>query len=761
MSGNDLCLLCIHSPPAVGEEALAILETAADVAQESFSSTNAGPALNLGRAAGARLDAISAMVEDIDQSPVPISSPSPAALQFENQLVQVRLGLAGSLFHALRAKHLPTAGHSLRVAMGCSAWGVLLGLPESHRDELEIAGLLHDIGKIGVPDHILLKPGRLTSEELNVVEQHRRIGEQILRGCCASNEVLEIVRYAGSWYDGSRGVRDVTGDAIPFGARMLTLVDAFDSMTTDQVFRRAMSRERAVAELFQYCGTQFDPNLTREFCEYLNADQSKLLEAVSRRWLKDLIPAAVSPMWRMGQVTDDANGGQNLSDDVFQAKLLEHMHDAVIFVDVTRQIILWNHAAERLTGVPASSVEHRAWDPELISLREENGVIVKPETCPTLQGIASGVQTFRRMQIVNRGGQTTAVDIHVIPVVGRNGTMHGATLLMRDASSQISLEQRVQTLHEKASTDPLTKVANRAEFNRFHNQLLTNCVESGRPFSLIMCDIDHFKKINDTYGHQAGDEVLVMFAALLQRHCRAGDLVARYGGEEFVMICADCDNNTATKRAEMIRKELAATAQPALNRHIITSSFGVTELQAGDSVETMLNRADRGLYQAKENGRNAVVQLGSGVKGEMAGDKPPAATGWFSWLTGGGSQKILERTLVSTVPLPIAAEKLKGYVCDQKAEIVSIDPKHVVLKIEAEAALPMRRAQDRAIAFLVELRLEERREGKDGEADGVLRTYIEVTIRPVRERDRRKTDSLQRAQQLLASLKSYLVACEA
>src|SRR4029079_13072300 len=103
------------------------------------------------------------------------------------------------------------------VALSCSAWGATLGLSDGERDQLEVAALLHDIGKIGVPDTILLKPSPLTSDEYQVVERHRQVGADILRSCCASAAVLDIVQYAGAWFDGSREAHEIRGEEIPFG----------------------------------------------------------------------------------------------------------------------------------------------------------------------------------------------------------------------------------------------------------------------------------------------------------------------------------------------------------------------------------------------------------------------------------------------------------------------------------------------------------------------------------------------------------------
>ena len=206
----------------------------------------------------------------------------------ENRLAQVRLGMANSLFTALRCRDAATAAHSLRVALGCSAWGMALKLPAPQLDAIEVAALLHDIGKIGVPDGVLLKPGALLPEERALMDRHVPRGLEILTSCCASADVLEMVRHAGSWYDGSRWKLEQRGNQLPLGARILAIVDAFDSMTTPQVYRPAMSRDRAIQELCDFAGSQFDPELVVKFAELNADDQQQLHQRVGRRWLHDL-----------------------------------------------------------------------------------------------------------------------------------------------------------------------------------------------------------------------------------------------------------------------------------------------------------------------------------------------------------------------------------------------------------------------------------------------------------------------------------------
>lgn len=677
----------------------------------------------------------------------------------QNRLVQVRLGLASSLYLALRSKHTPTANHSLRVALGVSSWAMARNMPPAELDQLEVAALLHDIGKIGVPDQVLTKPGKLTPEEAICMDRQRVHGQEILSGCCASTEILETVRYSPAWFNGRRDGFDKQGPELPLGARMLAIVDAFDAMTTDHVYRRAMARERAMAELYEMAGTQFDPDLVKEFCTLVQGDLVKLTPDVARRWLRNLEPELANAPWRLATNATPTISSAHTGDVdlLFHQKLLESMHDGVIFIDVNLRILFWNRGIERLTGIAASSVLQRRWLPSLVDMHDERDDEIADESCPVVYAIQSGVQTLRRLTIAGRHQKRLSVDVHLVPVISRSGIAHGAAILLHDASSQITLEERVQTLHEKATHDPLTKVANRAEFDRALKQFVETHLELGMPCSLIICDIDHFKRINDNFGHQAGDEALISFAALLRRFTRSGDLVARYGGEEFVLLCADCDNATATQRAEEIRSELANIPQPMLDGKCITASFGVTEVQPGDTPETMLRRSDRALLQAKDTGRNRVIQLGSGILGH---ELPPATSSWLSWFRSAPPDMLVERKLCTAVPLNITVEKLRGFLADHHAQILSIDETLINFQIDGQYVPQGKRgASSRPLSFLVSLQFEQSKV-KTRQNNTIQRTVFNVSVRPRRHRDRRRNDVIERANQLVFSLRSYLMAQE-
>ena len=677
----------------------------------------------------------------------------------EAKLVQARLGMASGLYAALRAKHPQSASHSLRVALACSSWAATLELDDETRDLLEVAALLHDVGKIGVPDKVLLKPGRLAPEEAVLMSRHAALTMDVLASSGAPHELLELVRYSRAWFNGDGRNQDRQGGDLPLASRMLSIVDAFDSMTTDQLYRPARSRERALAELFEFAGRQFDPELVSRFQALFSQDQNLLTDKLARRWLHRLPNEGNAVPWTVVQHerSDDTQPLTGATTALFEKKLVDNMHDGVAFVDSQSTILLWNTGIERLTGVSSAAACGRTLLPNLMDMCNSREQRVANEDCPVAHAIATGVQWLGRVSIMGRQGRHVSVDLHAIPVRSNDGVTFGATVLLHDVSSETSLEEKCQALHAQVAKDPMTQVANRAEFDRMLNNFVAAHQESSLPCSLIMSDLDHFKSINDTHGHQAGDKAIITFASLLKTMCRSGDLVARYGGEEFAILCADCTNAAAARKAEAIRKALSEVKQQNLGNQAITASFGVTELQTGDTPETMLRRADRALLQAKDQGRNQVVQLGDGMMEEKL------KRSWWPFQSLRGSA-LVEATLVTTVPIEVAIQKLRGFIADQSAKIVKTNDNELQLIVTDSHSGSTRRTGDRPVTFLIHLKLMQQRSERtntSGLAAGIyVETRIDVVIRPRRDRDRRREATVEKARRLLGSLKSYLMARE-
>ncbi|HEY2759227.1 MAG TPA: diguanylate cyclase [Pirellulales bacterium] len=717
-----------------------------------------------------QLNRIDSLLEKVDSKAASANSASDVQLAAQNQdpetcenrLAQVRLGMASSLFIALQCRDPATAAHSLRVALGCSAWGLALDLPKEQLDAIEVAALLHDVGKIGVPDCVLLKPAELTEEERAVMNRQLVMGVEILKTCCDSPAVLEIVRYSLTWFDGSRNSLDRRGAELPLGSRMLSIVNAFDAMINAQVYRPALSRDQAVAELCEYASTQFDPKLAFSFAQLQTTDQQKLHHSVARRWLQDLSAESANGLWQnQGGATPHA---RPRLDWLYQQKLLDNMYDGVIFLDTNLQVVLWNRGAERLTGISTSSILHRPFIPSLVTMRDEHSETIPDEKCPVAHSLHTGVQSLRRLIVRGRNNQPMAVDAHMIPVVGSDGLMQGVSLLLHDASGEASLEERCHRLYEQAIRDPLTQLANRAEFDRTHTLFVEAHLERSLPCSLIICDIDHFKQVNDTYGHQAGDEAIRCIARLLKNSCRPGDLVARYGGEEFVVLCADCSNETAALRAEQLRKAFSEFPQPSIGGKSCTASFGVTEIQPGDRAETMLSRADRALLMAKQSGRNRIIQLGGG----MVEEPLEARRSWWFWQRDPVGP-LVNKSLVTTLPLDITIQKLRGFISDHHAQVVNSNPTHIELLLPPAKQRSIRRRSDRPIPLTMEVTFTQEAHSPATETandDPALprkpsQTRLQVIARPARGRDRRRSAALEQARQVIASLRSYLMANEA
>jgi diguanylate cyclase (GGDEF)-like protein len=175
----------------------------------------------------------------------------------------------------------------------------------------------------------------------------------------------------------------------------------------------------------------------------------------------------------------------------------------------------------------------------------------------------------------------------------------------------ITLENaRLYQVVEKLSTiDPLTGLSNRRHLEALAAREIKLSGRSGHPLSLLMLDIDHFKRVNDTYGHETGDKVLVGIADTCRKSLRTTDICARFGGEEFVFLCPDTDSDHALNLAERVRKAVSRVTFTHNDiKFGVTVSLGVSEVsQPGDTLESAIQRADQALYDAKNQGRNRVV----------------------------------------------------------------------------------------------------------------------------------------------------------
>jgi diguanylate cyclase (GGDEF)-like protein len=653
----------------------------------------------------------------------------------------------------LQNRYAEAAPHALNVALICSAWSLSRNLGRDDRYRIEVAALLHDVGMIGIPDGILQKPGYLTADESETVSQGRRLSQEVLRASCMDQQIVEIVA-AVSMAGTKRQMRREDCHIQTLGGRMIAIAEAFDAMTSDRPHRRAVSRAAAIAELQQGVRTQFDPRLLDDFIELIDIDQVTLRWKLARMWLSE------SCVDR--GMLDPSNTGlraTSLSDSLgpwFGDALLANTHDTVVCVDRELNILAWNASAAHLTGIDAGTSQLQRWNPRLLHMWDEDDLPLRETYCPIRRALESGKTCSGRYSIQVGDRNRVPVTIQCIPVADDLGIKRGAAILLRDVSEEASLQERCRALSDGIARDSLTGCANRAAFDSQCDAFVEAFRLSGTLVTMIICDLDHFKSINDTYGHQAGDDVIASLGMLLRASAGPRDLAARYGGEEFVLLCRDCDGHAGTRRAEQLRKELSQLAHQRLRGRRVTGSFGVTEIQPGDTAETFLHRADRALLMAKEGGRNRVVRLTQ----DSDVDRRRTGFGFLrNWLSS-AREIVLEQDLAAPGPLSVCLTKLRGFIDDHNAKMHKIGKDTIEFEIDGSPAA-CRRQNDRPSTFAVVLALTEVRRPSGKSAAGSVQhpAEVRVTVQVLSRdtTDRRRTSRTECAMSILSQLQAYLM----
>lgn len=277
------------------------------------------------------------------------------------------------------------------------------------------------------------------------------------------------------------------------------------------------------------------------------------------------------------------------------AQALDATQDAVMIANAQGEIEFVNHGFEFITGY--SRVEALGQNPAMLKSGEHTEAFY----ARLWAAIQSG-QTFRAV-FINRHkhGHLIHCEETVSPIRDAGGAVTHFVSVIRDQTARAHTEQ---TLREQATRDPLTDLLNRRAGEWQLERAFLAAREGLKPFCLIMADVDHFKAINDTFGHPAGDQVLQRVAGVLRTGVRATDSVVRWGGEEFLLVLPYCEQAAALLQAERLRERVADAKQGEVGR--VTVSMGVAELQRGETLASLIERVDHALYQAKHAGRNQV-----------------------------------------------------------------------------------------------------------------------------------------------------------
>jgi diguanylate cyclase (GGDEF)-like protein/PAS domain S-box-containing protein len=281
--------------------------------------------------------------------------------------------------------------------------------------------------------------------------------------------------------------------------------------------------------------------------------------------------------------------------------LAENAWDVVWTASVDGRVTYVNAAVERLRGVSVGeAMQHSLAD----IYPPQSAASIRKYIRALLAATSTGTEppTFRQEhEYYGPDGSTRIAEMQVIPHLDQDGRIAEILGVSRDVSERKKLEAELRRL---AVTDPVTGVWNRRHGEELLNADLSQAHDQGRSLSLLMLDVDRFKAINDTLGHQAGDGVLVEIARRLVKISRGTDMVARWGGEEFLILLRDCELRDGVSIAEKIRTEIADASFTDVCT--VSVSIGVAQLNREDDLTSWLARADEALYEAKRSGRNAV-----------------------------------------------------------------------------------------------------------------------------------------------------------
>ena len=514
------------------------------------------------------------------------------------------------------AKDSYTHGHSERVAAYSRALSVALGLPQLEIETIELAGLLHDLGKIGVPDAVLQKPGRLDAGERSVIEQHADLGARILADNAALEPLVPLVRHHHERYDGKGYPSGLSGEDIPLGAAIIAIADTYDTMTTDRPYRRAPGHERARDEIVRCGGAQFHPSIVGAFLKAIESPEWRATAAQTgphqtrgshlAARLAGANTRAMNIVYQIAQTIGDVTDL-----DSFTMRVVELLRREL--GTRTVDIFLLDEAAgEYYQATPIPGMEpHRipigrglvGWvaqhqcSARVDDTREDMRVLFFDGWVGGSEVAVPLISQERAFGVINvenqRVGAFTEEDETVLVMVAR----------------QLAQVLEVARLHDQvkrtATQDGLTGIANyRAFYSRLEVEL-ANAEDNGTPLALILIDVNGLKQLNDTHGHVAGDGAIRLIAQLLHEASRENELVARYGGDEFAVILPGLDEVAAKRRAKELTQVVRDTAAfdfDAQKLPLPGISYGVATYGIdGDRTLSLVAAADARMYTQKVN----------------------------------------------------------------------------------------------------------------------------------------------------------------
>lgn len=295
----------------------------------------------------------------------------------------------------------------------------------------------------------------------------------------------------------------------------------------------------------------------------------------------------------------------------YYKNLLDKLFDGILCVDRERRITYWNKSAEKISGYPLNEALGRSVCSELLTHCPDDQSRDCGDSCPVELTLKDGVSREAELYLLHHEGHRVPIACRIEPIHDSGGEITGAVQVFHDNSSRIAARNVIEKLRKLALIDPLTGLANRRYLDKVLESKTDEMKRYDLNFGLAFIDIDHFKKINDRYGHDVGDKVLLNVAQNLSTVVRSSDIVGRWGGEEFLAVVLNLGKNELEVVAEKMRSTVEAmkvggNGAPPVN---VTISVGATLASPREGLDktAILKKADELLYASKNKGRNRVT----------------------------------------------------------------------------------------------------------------------------------------------------------
>jgi diguanylate cyclase (GGDEF)-like protein len=553
-------------------------------------------------------------------------------------LARLHLATAEALATAIDAKDQTTHGHVRRVQIYAGGLGSVLGLSQVEIAALNAGALLHDVGNLAVPPHILNKPGRLSSAEFERMKIHTTVGALLLTRVEFPYPVIPIVRHHHEQWNGLGYPDGLKGEQIPITARIIAVVDCFDSVREDRPFRRGMTRDEAIALLLRGSGTHFDPQLIELFLKHLPDFEAE----IATRGIPQQQPAtnALEPFQLaeidMAQTRERGcymayDQIKNAHREVYALYEIARTFGSSLDINDTLAILVdkVGHVVPFDTCVVYLYDEEQGYA-TAAHVVGKNAALMKSKCVAPGEGVTGFAMANRSavnqlqpgLDFIGRDSERALKyrSMASLPLV-KDELLLGAlsvysTELDRYSAEQVQLLETVTKLaadalansmhhaeaESNALTDLLTGLPNARYLALRFDEEISRARRTGRSFQVVMLDLDDFKIVNDTFGHRVGDKMLRETARIIQGQLRDYDFLARYAGDEFVAVVQEL----ADSQVEELRARIEnAVAQFSLHvrgeqRARVGISVGTaTYGPDGDTLDQLLITADQAMYQVK------------------------------------------------------------------------------------------------------------------------------------------------------------------